>query len=255
MLLWTVSALLVVTNVNGLRGGDADAWDDLRMRTRAAFEQAAADGGVRTDGTAIVVGFTGGRQQAHASSSGVVQLRRLVDERYADRSDLTTHAYANKDWRRAADEVVAQVQASDGPPPLVLVYGHSLGGGSVTKFARALGDAGVDVTMAIYIDAVGLRNPRVPGNVQYAVNLYQRGGLLRGFPIRGKSKLVLEDEERTVELGSLRIKPQTSRFGWNWNLVQPIFYRGHIRIGHDTRLQEFVLDVLAMQLASIDDLP
>lgn len=242
-------ALALVVGGAGLQAGGtngADPWEQLRLRTRDAFGSSLA--GAHPDGAAIVIGFTGGRQKATAQSSGVVQLRRALDEHYADRPDLTTHAYSNRDWREAARDVVSTVRESRRPQPLIVVYGHSLGGGSVTKFARELQREGVDVTLAIYVDTVSIRNPRVPGNVRFAVNLYQRAGLLRGFPLRGKRQLVLEDAAATEVLGNLRIRPQATRFGWNWNLIQPLFYRQHIRIGHDVRLQDYVIDVLAIAL-------
>jgi len=232
-----------------------DDWEQLRQRTREAF--GAALQGAGSEGPAIVVGFTGGRQSATSPSSGVVQLRHVLDEQYAHRSDVAAHAYNNRHWKQAAADVVARVRATAGPAPVIVAYGHSLGAGSVTKFARALAEADLDVTLAIYVDAVSIRNPRVPGNVQFAVNLYQRKGLLRGFPLRGKRILVLEDEDRTTVLGSLRIRPQTTRFGWNWNLIQPLLYRHHHLIGHDIRLQDYVLDVIAFSVAEagfeIDD--
>lgn len=239
-------ALAMLAGVAGLRA-DNDEWAVLRERTREAVSAALT--GASPDGAAIVVGFTGGRQNPQSPSSGVVQLRQAIDAQYADRPDLTTHAYNNRHWQQAAEQVLTQVRAADGPPPMIVVYGHSLGGGSVTKFARALQAAGVDVTLAIYVDTISIRNPRVPGNVRFAVNLYQRNGLLRGLPLRGKRVLVLEEPDSTEVLGSLRIRPQTPKFGWNWNLVQPLFYRQHIRIGHDVRLHDYVLDVLALGLA------
>ncbi|MBM3750483.1 MAG: hypothetical protein FJW21_04790 [Acidimicrobiia bacterium] len=246
MLLWTVSALLVaVSGGGGVRADGMDAWMQLHERTRLAFETARP--GSPAEGPAIVVGFTGGQQKATSLSSGVVQVRKAVDERYADRPDLTTVTYNNREWRRAAETVLAHVR-STGAAPVIVVYGHSLGGGSVTKFARELERAGVDVTLAVYVDAVGIRNPRVPGNVRFAVNFYQRGGPLRGFPFRGKRVLVLEDASRTETLGNLHIKPVTPRSGWHWNLIQPLLYRQHHRIGHDVRLQNYIVDVLSISL-------
>lgn len=249
-----VTGLVLIVSLAGAAGPHAargvmpdDDWEVLRERTRQAVSDAIT--GASMNGSAIVVGFTGGRQKPTNPSSGVVRLRQAVDAQYADRPDLTTHAYNNRHWKHAADAVLTQVRASVGPPPLIVVYGHSLGGGSVTKFARELQRERVDVTLAIYVDTVSIRNPRVPGNVQFAVNLYQRNGLLRGLPLRGKRVLVLEDAVRTEVLGNLRIRPQTRRFGWNWNLVQPLFYRQHIRMGHDERLQGYVIDVLSLGVA------
>ena len=127
-----------------------------------------------------------------------------------------------------------------------MVYGHSWGAGAIAKFARALGREGLDVALAVYIDAFTFRRPRVPENVRYAINIYQRAGLLRGFPLRGKSALVARDPAATVILANLRVTPETGHFGWNWNLVQPMLYRQHHRIGHDVRIARLILDVVAL---------
>jgi len=247
LLLITLACAAGVATLHASVPPQPDDWEQLRQRTREAF------GSVRpallSEGPAIVVGFTGGRQSASSPSSGVVQLRHVLDEQYAHRPDVVAHAYNNRHWKEAAADVVTQVRATAGPIPVIVAYGHSLGAGSVTKFARALSESGLDVTLAIYVDAVSIRNPRVPGNVQFAVNLYQRKGLLRGFPLRGKRILVLENADRTTVLGSLRIRPQTTRFGWNWNLIQPLFYRHHHLMGHDVRLQDYVLGVIAFSVA------
>ncbi len=246
-LLITLACVAGVATLQAYAPSPPDEWEQLRQRTREAFGSVLLATG--SEVPAIVVGFTGGRQSATSAASGVVQLRHVLDEQYAHRPDVVAHAYNNRHWKEAAADVVTRVRATAGPTPVIVAYGHSLGAGSVTKFARALSDAGLDVTLAIYVDAVSIRNPRVPDNVQFAVNLYQRKGVLRGFPLRGKRILVLEDADRTTVLGSLRIRPHTTRFGWNWNLIQPLFYRHHHLIGHDIRLQDYVLDVLAFSVA------
>ena len=120
-------------------------------------------------------------------------------------------------------------------------------------FARELKKEGVEISLAIYIDAFSWRNPRVPDNVRYAVNFYQRSGILKGFPMRGKSKLIPEDAQATLVLGSYQIKPQTEFWGWSWNLVQPLLYRHHHRIAHDLRLREYLLEIVNLNLSFFND--
>lgn len=259
---------------------DDQDWLLLVERSREALSSLAPDpaapeasGCLRT----IVVGFTGGLEGGESRISGVVRLRKKIEQSAAAGHDVAAFTYNNREWATAAADVLALIRrhtpplaiaadrigpheaaADDGLPgaratedgsgcdelPLIIAYGHSWGAGAVTKFARRLGEADASVALAIYIDAFSLRNPRVPANVRYAVNVYQRTGIFRGFPLRGKSKLVLEAPESTVVLANLRIKPETEHFGWHWNLVQPLLYRHHHRMSHDVRLQRYLLELL-----------
>jgi hypothetical protein len=255
------------------RVADAD-WEALQARSREALVRLSESFSHATPGEddavpgrpvprTIVIGFTGGLERQGSSVSGVVRMRRAIDEHFGGSPAVTARAYNNFKWRRAATDVLALVrqlpahdtsgrqglQAASRPSqPMIVVYGHSWGAGAIGKFARELRREGVDVSLAIYIDAFTLRNPRVPDNVRYAVNVYQRTGLLRGLPLRGKKQLVAQSPGATTILGSLRVRPDTDHFGWNWNLVQPLLYRHHHRIGHDTRIQNYLLDLVTLNL-------
>jgi hypothetical protein len=230
-------------------GGEAEGWRQLpRM---------------------IVVGFTGGLERMDSSVSGVVRLRKTIEAHVGDAPDVIALTYNNFSWRRATADVLELVQATRTASsaagireaarsqPIVVVYGHSWGGGAITKFARALRGEALEVSLAVYIDAFTLRQPRVPDNVRYAVNVYQRTGVFRGLPLRGKNALKTESADSTTILANLRVTPDTAHFGWNWNLVQPLLYRHHHRIGHDLRIQRYLLDLvsLAADGASPDDEP
>lgn len=197
----------------------------------------------------IVVGFTGGLERKNSRVSGVVRLRKKIEDRVGDTPGVAALAYSNFAWRRASEDVRA---LAAGTSPVIVVYGHSWGAGAISKFARSIDRGGLEVALAVYIDAFTLRNPRVPANVRYAVNIYQRTGLLRGLPLRGKSKLLPVDPERTHVLANLRVTPETEHFGWNWNLVQPLFYRHHHRIGHDVRIQGLLLDLVSVAAGAVD---
>jgi hypothetical protein len=193
----------------------------------------------------VVVGFTGGREPRDSAISGVVRLGRAVTEAAGHDPAVSVLLYNNAEWRDAVRDVAALRSSREGPPPRLVAYGHSLGAGAITKFARGLGRAGQSVDLAVYIDAFAWRNPRVPPNVRRAVNFYQRSGPLRGLPLRGKRILLPESPSSTAILGSYRLAPDTSRFGWHWNLVQPLFYRQHHRLAHDARIRQLLVSLAA----------
>ena len=210
-------------------------------------------------GPVIIVGFTGGMEGRDSRVSGVVRIREAVIRELDASPGVLALTYNNFHWREAVRDVLALARPPDlaesagaeiagaTPPlprPAIIVYGHSWGGASIGKFSRALRAAGVEIALAVYIDVFAVRNPRVPDNVRTAVNFYQRTGLLRGLPLRGKRHLISEGRE-TALVGSFELKPQTEHFGWNWNLIQPLLYRHHHRIGHDLRVRRYLVEAAA----------
>ncbi len=236
-----------------------EAWARLRDRSLQAVSTLAgsrAETNVVPDAGApsvIIVGFTGGLERRDSRVSGVVRMHRAITAHVGPTDDVLSMTYSNFRWRQAVTDVrrIVQERDAEGPRPLVIVYGHSWGAGAITKFGRALHADGIDLALAVYVDTFTLRQPKVPANVRFAVNLYQRTGVLRGLPLRGKKTLRADDPEATVVLGSLRITPRTEHFGWNWNLVQPLLYRQHHRIGHDVRLRDYLIDLVDETLRSL----
>jgi pimeloyl-ACP methyl ester carboxylesterase len=195
----------------------------------------------------IVVGFTGGLEKKESKASGIVALRGLLERRSAAGDTILTLTYNNFHWRRAATQVREAAGAGSAERPTIVVYGHSWGAGAIGKFARRLKKDGLDVALAVYIDAFMWRNPRVPDNVRTAVNFYQRSGMLRGLPMRGKAHLIPDDPDNTYVIGSFQIDPKTEQWGWSWNLLQPLFYRHHHRIAHDLRLKQYLVETLNLR--------
>lgn len=208
----------------------------------------------------IVVGFTGGVQPRDSRASGVALLRNSLETHLSGQNEVLPLTFNNFRWRRAASQVLESVRAarreSDFLPglaqPLIVAYGHSWGAGAIRKFARELKEEGVEISLAIYIDSISWRNPRVPNNVRYAVNFYQRAGVLKGLPLRGKSKLIPEDEQATRILGNYRITPQTTVGRWSWNILKPLLYKQHHRIAHDPRLEKYLVEIVNRNLALLD---
>jgi len=204
----------------------------------------------------IVVGFTGGLEKKDSWASGVTALRNNLEARLEDPNAVLPITFNNLRWRRAASQVLDIVRAARQSndflaamqQPLIVAYGHSWGAGAIAKFARALKKEGVEISLAIYIDAFSWRNPRVPDNVRLAVNFYQRAGIFQGLPMRGKSKLIPEDPQATRVLGSYEIKPHGRIGGRRWNVLKLLLYKQHHRIAHDPRLERFLLEIVNRNL-------
>jgi hypothetical protein len=259
----------------GALAGATDQWETIHREMREALAELSREYFVRegappgpqdiaaSAGEAppapwlVVVGFTGGIEKHDSHASGVVALKSRLEAHFDDSDGVRWLTYNNFWWRKAARDVVeitGKVRAAGGPPagikqPLIVVYGHSWGAGSISKFARALAKDKLEISLAIYIDSFTLRNPRVPRNVRNVVNFYQRAGILYGLPMRGKSKVIPEDQEATRVLGNYRIKPQAEFWGWSWNLLQPLLYRQHHRIAHDVRLENYLLEIINLKLS------
>ncbi|MBI2822499.1 MAG: hypothetical protein HYX74_09765 [Acidobacteria bacterium] len=202
----------------------------------------------------VAVGFTGGREKEDSKVSGVVRLHRYLEDQFCGRGDVITLVYDNSNWQQAAERVLEivdryrEASLSNVRQPLILVYGHSLGTGAMIRLARELQTSESEISLAVFLDSFGLRNPRLPENIRFAVNFYQRAGFFSGWPIRGKRKLIPENPAKTEILGSYRVVPDTDRFGWSWNLLQPLFFRQHHRLAHDVRLRGYLDDVIKFSI-------
>jgi hypothetical protein len=199
----------------------------------------------------LVVAFTGGLVPKVHPRSGVAMLTRRINGMGDD--GVAALLFGRSDWRQAAAEVLKLAHSSPGSPgrlrqPLIVACGHSLGANSMGKFARLLGQSGLEVSLAVYIDAFSPGKSRVPANVAYAVNFYQRAGLLKGIPMRGQSGLVASAPARTTLLGSYLLKPPGKRpTGEPRPFRLPLFEPHHL-LAYDTRVQGYVCDSVRILL-------
>lgn len=161
-----------------------------------------------------------------------------------------------RQWRRAAAGVVKSAAAASGlRQPLVVVSGHGAAGAAVGKVAGELARHGLEVSLAVYVDAFPWGRPLVPENVRYAVSFHQRAGILNGLPVRGKPRLAPVRPDRTVLLGSYEITPRGGRRGWSWNLLRPLFGRQHHRMAHDARIRNYLREAAGFRLARAERAP
>jgi hypothetical protein len=108
------------------------------------------------------------------------------------------------------------------------------------KFAGLLDEAGLEVSLAVYIDAFSREKSRVPANVACAINFYQRGGIFKGIPVRGQSGLVAVAPARTTLLGSYLLKPRGKPPRAKPRPFRRLFFEQHYLLAHDARVHGFI---------------
>jgi hypothetical protein len=199
----------------------------------------------------LVVAFTGGLVPKVHPISGVAMLTHRINGMGDD--GVATLLFGRSDWRRAAAEVLKLAHSSPGAPgrlgqPLIVACGHSLGANAMDKFARLLGQSGLEVSLAVYIDAFSLGKPRVPANVACAVNFYQRAGLLKGIPVRGQSGLVASAPARTTLLGSYLLKPRDKPPKAEPRPFRRLLFEQHYLLAHDARVHGYVCGAVRILL-------
>ncbi len=166
---------------------------------------------------------------------------------------VVTLQFPHGDWREAGAEVARLARSTPGPAgrlrqPLIVACGHSMGAVAMGSFARLLDQAGVEVSLAVYIDAFTPRTIEAPDNVACAINFYQRAGLLRGIPVRGQSGLVAAAPARTTLLGSHRLTPRDNPPKARPRPFRRLLFEPHYRLAFDARVQGFICEAVRILL-------
>ena len=199
----------------------------------------------------VVVGFTGWLEPNGPPDSGIRVLTRRIDG-MGDQG-VAALLYGYGQWRQAAAEVLRLAHSWPDSPgrlrqPLIVACGHSLGANAMGKFARLLGQSGLEVSLAVYIDAFSAEKPRVPANVACAINFYQRAGLFKGLLVRGQSGLVAEAPDRTTLLGSYLLQPRDKPPQAKPRPFRRLFFEQHYLLAHDARVQGFICQAVRILL-------
>lgn len=190
-------------------------------------------------GDTLVIGFLGGWEHWDDEARSIRQLvQRLRREGLPG-----VHAETISNHRRhLALELIERALDANGDGQLdskersrvrILLLGHSLGGNAVVKLARELDERGIPVTLSVQIDSVGLHDDVVPGNVETAVNFYQRDGL----PIIGDANVRAADPVRTHFLGNIRYSTRDQHIDMSsasW--IRRTLGGPHARLEQDPRL-------------------
>jgi hypothetical protein len=205
----------------------------------------------------LVIGFLGGRDAWNDPSKGVRQtalaLRdedaRIFAETFENRNRDTALRFVLDALDRDGNE---RVYGREAGAATLVVYGQSLGGSAVVKFARQLDELGIGVELTVQIDSVGRGDATIPPNVRHALNLYQDSGAF----IEGEHPVEAEDPERTRVLGN-----------WHFDYDEPpgseiliddlpfwkiIFRVAHAKMDRDPRVWDSVRTMLAGACAGHD---
>ena len=202
-------------------------------------------------GHVLVIGFLGGRERWDSPTEGV---RRLAMElRAMKRSGLYIETVENKKRdlalrlvQNALDQNTdGALQKDEKQSARLIVYGQSFGGAAVVKFANQLKAMDVPVQLTVQIDSVGRGDARIPPNVRFAANLFQRNGRL----IRGEPSILAEDPARTTILGNFEFDYSNSTIdltGLPW--WKKIFRVAHSKMNLDPEVWDKVKELIFEQL-------
>ncbi|WP_419805070.1 hypothetical protein [Terriglobus sp.] len=190
----------------------------------------------------LIVGFMGGRVKPdnllHKEAVIAQDLREPATE------NLHVLVFANHNGGTALRTILNlidqdgdhRISQAERASVQIAIYGHSWGASETVTLARSLQAQGIPVALTVQVDSVqkhGEDDQDIPANVQEAVNLYQRDGLLRG-----RASIHAEDASRTTILVNqqyhygARHTIDITRFPW----FARTFMRQHIMIENDPEI-------------------
>jgi hypothetical protein len=183
------------------------------------------------DGVLVLKDFGGQTRQVNQTDMGVIAARTTI-RKIREEGNLSSGARQ----------------------PLIIAVNHGRHAESIAAFANELAEEGMEVSLAVFVDTISWRNPQLPPTIRYAINFYQREGVIFGLPFRGRSRLVIQDPSRTTILGNYRVTPRADESGWSWNFLQPLLYRHHYLIGRDVRIRRYLQNIILLNRKDYEQL-
>jgi hypothetical protein len=207
--------------------------------------------------TSIVIGFVGGHVKKDNSVHSEVQLATRLQADYT--SGVQVRMFQNRDGAQAQQEVLrlldtnrdGRLSAQEKSDARISIYGHSWGASESVTLARALGAAGVPVSLIVLVDSVrkrGENNQTIPPNVAEAINFYQRDGLLHGL-----AEIRAADASRTQILGNFQMDYKNNTVdceGYPW--FARLFMKQHIEIESDPSVWRRIESLIRSKLPPLD---
>jgi hypothetical protein len=135
-----------------------------------------------------------------------------------------------------------RLQEAEARRARLVVFGQSLGGRAVLLFAREMKARGIQVELAVLVDAIGKDTYLVPDNVRQAANVFQRDHLV----LRGANQIRAADPARTNILFNRQVTYRGRAIDLSdepWK--HRVFMGGHIQLEYDLPLWLEIEELLA----------
>ena len=182
-------------------------------QTNASFvvpPEATGSGATATPATncrILYLGFVGALEPAGNKHSGVVQIRKTLQEK--EYSDVCANSFSPYVWTDGRDWLLKHFPAHAGPltpaeleqSPKVILVGHSMGGWALMSVARELRSRDIPVELTIQVDSVGITDYTIPRNVK-TVAIFHANDVLMFMTTK---HVRLEDPAHTKVLEDVKV--------------------------------------------------
>lgn len=200
----------------------------------AATPPAVAENG--TNCRILYLGFVGALEPPNNKSSGVVQIRDLLQGK--DFPEVCAKSYSPYVWTEGRDWLLTHFPAHGGAltakeledAPKVILVGHSMGGWAMMSVARELRRREIPVELAIQVDSVGISDCTVPRNVKEAA-IFHAHDILMFLTTKHVRR---EDPSRTKMVANVTVSGA-----------------GHESITRDPRIRELVVKMVERLRAAL----
>jgi hypothetical protein len=177
----------------------------------------------------IYLGFVGALEPANNKYSGVVQIRKTLQEK--EYSDVCAKSFSPYVWMDGRDWLLKHFPSHSGAltraelqqSPKVILVGHSMGGWAMMSVARELRSREIPVELTIQVDSVGLTDETIPRNVKSAA-IFHANDVLMALTTK---HLRREDPSRTTIVENVTVAGA-----------------GHESITRDPRIRELVIKMI-----------
>lgn len=177
----------------------------------------------------VFLGFVGALEPPGNKSSGVVQLRDLLNG--PQFSDVCAKVYSPYVWTEGRDWLLSHFPEHSGAiteeelaqAPKVVLVGHSMGGWAMLSVARELRARGIPVELTVQVDSVGITDYTVPRNVKAGAIFHAHDVLM----FLTTKNVRLEDPTKTRLVANVLVS-----------------HAGHESITRDPRIRELVVHTI-----------